>query len=141
LQKRIEEGRKENASVKQAIEALNAYPIPDALLGRLILALKDLPPDAKVERVSLGLEGGSLTLLYSESLPPSPSVIVQAFEGRGFKGIKVQAIDQSSEGPGKVIVSLPPLLSLPSNPAPPEPVTSPRDQGEGMGHPEEGMQP
>jgi hypothetical protein len=137
LQKRIEEARKENASLKQAIEALNAYPIPDALLSRLILALKDLPPDAKVERISLGLEGGSLTLLYSESVPPSPSVIAQAFEGRGFKGIKVQAIDQSGEGPGKVIVSLPPLLPLSSNPAFLEPATSPQNQGEGIGSLEE----
>jgi hypothetical protein len=141
LQKRIEEVRKQNASLKQGIEALDAYPVPDALLARLILALKDLPPDAKVERVSLGLEGGSLTLLYSESLPPSPSVIVRAFEGRGFKGIKVQAIDQSREGPGKVIVSLPPVLPLSPNRAPLEPATSPRGQGEETGASEEGMQP
>jgi len=141
LQKKIEEGRKQNASLEQAIEVLNAYPIPDALLVRLILALKDLPPDAKVERVSLGLEGGSLTLLYNESLPPSPSVIVQAFEGRGFKDIKVQAIDGSKEGPGRVIVSLPPILPLSPNPAPIEPATSPGDPGEGMGFPEEGIRP
>jgi hypothetical protein len=141
LQKQIEEERKQNASLRQAIEALNAYPIPDALLGRLILALKDLPPDAKVERVSLGLEGGSLTLLYSESLPPSPSVIARAFEGQGFKGIKVQAIDQSSEGPGKVIVSLPPIFPSPSNTPSFEPATPPRGQGEGMGHPEEEKRP
>jgi len=141
LQRQIEEGRRQNASLKRAVEALNAYPVPDALVAQLILALKDLPPDAKVERVSLGLEGGSVTLLYSKSFPPSPSVIVQAFEGRGFKGIKVQAIDQSREGPGKVVVSLPPLLPPFSNPALLEPATSPQDQGEGIGSPEEGTQP
>ncbi len=141
LQKRIEEGRKQNASLKQAVEALNVYPIPDAVLVRLILALKDLPPDAKVERVSLGLEGGSLTLVYSKSLPPSPSVIVQAFEGRGFKGVKVQAIEQSGEGSGKVVVSLPHILTSPPNPASIEPGTSPGDLGEGMELPEERMRP
>jgi hypothetical protein len=133
LQKQIEEGRKQNASFKRAIEALNAYPTPDGLLSRLILALKDLPPNAKVERISLGLEGGNLTLLYGESLPPPPSVIVRAFEERGFKGIKVQAIDRASDGPGKVVLSLPPILLPPSDPAPLEPEAPPEGQGEGVG--------
>jgi len=133
LQKQIEEGRRQNASLKRAIEALNAYPTPDALLSKLILALKDLPPNAKVERVSLGLEGGSLTLLYDESLPPSPSVIVRAFEERGFKGVKVQAIDRAGEGPGKVVVNLPPILLPPPDPAPLEPETTLEGQEEGVG--------
>jgi len=141
LQRRIEEERKQNASLRQAVEALNAYPIPNVLLSRFILALKDLPPGAKVEGISLGLEGGSLTLLYRESLPPSPSVVAQVFEGRGFKGVKVQTIDQSSEGPSKVIVSLPPILPLSSSPALLEPEAPPGDQGEEMGPLEGETQP